>query len=352
MKRLSKIVKSCLEKSKDSAILAIETYNKPAVKFKSGGFVVMMVIAYTALFHAIFFKRKIRPYYKEDNGYFYKKVDGDYKFWELNTCLKEYFKTDTQNPIRKNLDFFVKLRNKIEHRSFPEIDSNIFGECQSMLLNYDDLIESEFGSSWCLREALSFSLQLFRSPVNLGEAVKANKDLGSVVDFIESYRSSISTDVVDSGKYSFKAFLVQVANHPSASATPIQFIRYDSLDDKEKAKINKLAALVKYKYKEVSVSNANLIKPSAVQRRVQLGLGDPKVLRNGNMRDKFTMDAHTRSWKKYNVRPLGNADQPEKTNQDYCIYDQPHDDYLYTDAWVEFLIKDLSDEAKFNSLYE
>ncbi|NQU68322.1 MAG: DUF3644 domain-containing protein [Candidatus Marinimicrobia bacterium] len=166
-KRLSKIEKSCLEKSRDSALLAIETYNKPAVSFKSGGFVVMMVIAYTALFHAIFFKRRIKPYYKKKNDYHYKREDGDYKFWELSTCLKKYFRTDTQNPIRLNLDFFIRLRNKIEHRSFPEIDPNIFGECQAMLFNYDDLIEKEFGTKWCLREALSFSLQLFRSTENL-----------------------------------------------------------------------------------------------------------------------------------------------------------------------------------------
>ena len=34
---LPKIVKSCLAKALDSALLAIETYNKPAIKFRSGG---------------------------------------------------------------------------------------------------------------------------------------------------------------------------------------------------------------------------------------------------------------------------------------------------------------------------
>jgi len=35
MKKLPKQVKSALEKTRDSAILAVEVYNKPAVKFKS-----------------------------------------------------------------------------------------------------------------------------------------------------------------------------------------------------------------------------------------------------------------------------------------------------------------------------
>jgi hypothetical protein len=44
MKRLSNDVRNCLEKALDSALLAVETYNKPAVKFKSGGYIVLMSI--------------------------------------------------------------------------------------------------------------------------------------------------------------------------------------------------------------------------------------------------------------------------------------------------------------------
>ena len=68
-------VKQCLEKSRDSALLAIETYNKPAVKFRSGGYIVLMVISWTSLFHAIFFRNKIKPYYRvKDSNRFEKKM--------------------------------------------------------------------------------------------------------------------------------------------------------------------------------------------------------------------------------------------------------------------------------------
>ena len=62
MKRLSNDVRNCLEKALDSALLAVETYNKPAVKFKSGGYIVLMSIAWTSLLHAIFLKQKIKPF--------------------------------------------------------------------------------------------------------------------------------------------------------------------------------------------------------------------------------------------------------------------------------------------------
>ena len=158
MRGLPKQVKAFLNKATDSALLAVETYNKPAVKFKSGGYIVLMCIAWTALFHAIFIKKKIKPLYKEKNGR-YKKVNGDFQYWELKTCVAKYFAEN--NPIRKNIEFFIPLRNKIEHKFLPQLDANIFAECESLLLNFDKIIENEFGVQYCLRETLSFVLLVF-----------------------------------------------------------------------------------------------------------------------------------------------------------------------------------------------
>jgi len=120
MRGPSRKVKAALEKARDSALLAVEVYNKPAVKFKSGGYITLMVIAWTALFHAIFFKKKCKPFCKEHGRFL--RIDNDFKHWELGECLSQYFKTDTGNPVRKNLEFFIPLRNRIEHRSMPELD--------------------------------------------------------------------------------------------------------------------------------------------------------------------------------------------------------------------------------------
>lgn len=43
-KRLPYNVKQMLNKTRESAMLAVEVYNKPATKFKSGGYVVLMSI--------------------------------------------------------------------------------------------------------------------------------------------------------------------------------------------------------------------------------------------------------------------------------------------------------------------
>jgi len=339
-------VKKCLQKAIDSSLLAVETYNKPAIKFKSGCYAVLMVIAWTALFHAIFFKRKKKPFYRKVESNRFQIVDGDYRYWELKTCIENYFLSDTQNPVRKNLEFFVRIRNKIEHKSLPEIDANIFGECQAMLLNFDQLVEKEFGIKYCIRESLTFSLQLFPSRDSLNSSLKSNAATKDILSFIESYRSSISSDIIDSGNYSFKAFLIQVANHQSADALPIQFLQYDKLSEEEKTFTKRVVAMVKYKQVEGAVINENLLKPLEVVRRVQSALGDIKVERNGKKVDLFNRHTHSLYWKKHQVRPESKSKSPSKTKKEYCIYDKAHEDYLYKEEWVQYLIKELGKENK------
>lgn len=342
-------VKQSLEKSRDSALLAVETYNKPAVKFRSGGYIVLMVISWTSLFHAIFFKKNIKPFYRIRGSNRFEKREGDYCYWELGECIREYFRDDNANPIRKNLEFFIPIRNKIEHKSMPEIDSDIFAECQAMLFNYDKILEKEFGSDYCIRECLSFSLQLFPSSKNLVDAIKANPDIRKMKDFVNSYRSSLTTEILESGQYSFKAFLLQVANHKSSEALPIQFVRYDELSEDERRNTNRIAALIKVK--ERPVSGKDLLMPGKVVEIVQSNLGNPKIHRNGKYLDKFNADTHTRCWKKYSVRPSTGNSEPSHTDTKYCIYDEPSGQYRYTKQWTDFLTEKMRDEEEYKALY-
>ncbi len=112
----------------------------------------------------------------------------------------------------------------------------------------------------------------------------------------------------------------------------------------EKTKMRRIAAMVKYKHVEGSEINENLLKPSYVVKKVQLGLGNKKIDKNGKKVDLFNMNTHSRCWKKYQVRPERGSKPFNKTKKDYCIYDKVHEDYLYKEAWVQYLIKELSKE--------
>jgi hypothetical protein len=250
----------------------------------------------------------------------------------------------------KNLEFFIPLRNKIEHRHVPQLDGAIFGECQALLLNFDTLLGQQFGQKHQLRESLSFSLQLFPSGESFAQAVKANKSLTDLKKFIEDYRATLSADVMASGQFAFKAFLIQVANHDSADTLPIQFVQYDKLTADQQAEFEKFAVMVKWK--AAAVANAGLLKPGAVAKAVQSALGNPKVQRATGPVDKFNHATHERCWKRYGVRPPSGSKTPAATQEKYCVYDEPHKDYLYTPAWIEFLIEKMKVAGEYESLYK
>jgi hypothetical protein len=63
MPRFPRIVQDHLEKAQSSALAAVEFYNKPGVSFRTRTYAILMVVAWTALFHAIFYQRKIKPWY-------------------------------------------------------------------------------------------------------------------------------------------------------------------------------------------------------------------------------------------------------------------------------------------------
>ena len=46
--------KSILENSINSALTAVETYNRPRVQFRIENYIILMIIAWTKLFHAYF----------------------------------------------------------------------------------------------------------------------------------------------------------------------------------------------------------------------------------------------------------------------------------------------------------
>src|SRR2546425_1045326 len=144
--RNPKIVSAHLAKARLGAISAVEAYNKPGPHFRTAHYILLIVTAWTALFHAIFYKKGRRPWYKTGagKGTRYRRVDGEPKHWELAHCLEQYY--GDKNPSeRKNLEFLLGLRHRIEHRHLPDLDPALYGECQSALMNFEEVVVKEFG---------------------------------------------------------------------------------------------------------------------------------------------------------------------------------------------------------------
>lgn len=326
-------VKKLIEKSREAAILAVSNYNNPQLQFKTYSYIVNMTIAWTSLFHAIFEKRGIKYYYKKNQKKLeYEKIDGEYKAWQLGDCCKEFY-GEYNPPERANIRTLIKLRNKVEHRFLPEIDSSFFGECQSCLFNYEKLLTSEFGSEHAINGSLAFAIQF--SEVYDDEQLVSmknikSKELLNVINYIDEFRTTLDDQILNSMKYSFRVFLMpQPANSLTSSDKAIEFIKESDVNTEKYQNLKK--DIVMIKNKTTPVANVEQLKPSAVVEII-----------NNKVDFKFNQSRHTLCWKYYDVRPKCNSKNPQVTISKYCIYDELHKDYSYTKQWVKKLLDDLS----------
>ncbi len=53
---------------------------------------------------------------------------------------------------------------------------------------------------------------------------------------------------------------------------------------------------------------------------------------------QITQNLHVVLYKLFGIRPPNGAEDPFDTQAELCLYDEPHNDYVYQDAWVDFLI--------------
>jgi hypothetical protein len=172
-------------------------------------------------------------------------------------------------------------------------------------------------------------IQLTRTKHTLPKT-KSEKE---TIEFIKTYRNLLDPEIINSQNYAFKAFLVpKIGNHRSSSDIAIEFVKYDESNPQEMEKYEK--AIIAIKEKQVPVVNTNLYKPSDVI----------SALRKKGL--EKTIHWHTQMWQKFKVRSSSNSGEKTKTKSEYCIYDSAHNDYLYTEEWIELLIKEFSPRRK------
>lgn len=324
--------KSILHGSEDSALLAVEVYNKPRTSFRTQAFISLMIIAWTRLFHAYFHKNiGNKYYYKKPKTNRYEIVDGEKRTWNLSTCISKY--GELSAPVKANLNLFIKLRNKIEHRHIEkkELDILLFGECQSLLMNYENLVIDLFGQEYALHENLVYALQF--SSMRTTEQETANRhalsvDLKEIQNFVMTYRESLQENTYNSQSYSVKLIQIPKISNTNRNDVAIEFVRWDELNADYKKAYSQLDVLIKDRVVKQSVVHHGGMKPGKILKKVKETCG-------------ITLSHydHKRLCVIFKIRPDSlNDDDPFKTNTKYCHYDEVHEDYVYSNDWADMLV--------------
>ena len=131
-----------VDASRDEAQLAVRLYNDPSEARSFEGFVVHMHLAWLYLLHAELTRAGVDFRYWRTEGRTRRlvRIDGEPKRWDLATCVLHRW-PDEKDPVRANLVFFVRLRNKIEHRYARQqeaLTAAVGGQAQALLLNYEE----------------------------------------------------------------------------------------------------------------------------------------------------------------------------------------------------------------------
>jgi hypothetical protein len=350
MKLKSGKTKSILLSSTNSALLAVEIFNKPRVSFRREAFVTLMIIAWTKLLHAYLYQKIGDKFYYKGSNKKYIRIGSERKAWDLFKSTEEVKKIDYKlfsSGVEANLDFFRGLRDKIEHRHVEDIfiDTLAFGEYQALLYNYEAILVKLFGNEFAINENLAFSLQF--SKIRSSEQIQANKsllsrDVSEIKDYIDKFRTSLSKKTFDSQDYSVKLLLIPKISNTKRTDLAVEFVNWSNLSKTDRKSYKKVAGIIKDKIIKTEAINVGKLKVKTVVLEVNKALP----------RFKFYTVLHTNLVDIFAVRPvkaevLRGLKKENDTITEFCHYDEVHNDYVYKESWVQFIVR-LFTDYKFN----
>lgn len=324
-------------KAREAGLAAVRLYNDPTAGFRTDGFIVWMIIAWNSVLQAMLERDGVDYSEKDDKGRVIE-IDGRARVkgtWEL---LSLALGGHEHRALRCNLDFFLGLRHRIEHRYIPALDTIIASEAQAMLLNFETVLTHEFGEEASLGTQLVIPLQL--SALRSDAQLKSLKQLESqipvdVMDFLARHRKEVPADVLRNHEYAMPLFFVPVtANRERSAGAVVNFVRPGDVPKEVEEALQKITVVPKPKV--IQVVGAELLRPTEVVNLVAARLPF-----------RFTTNSHSRCWRHYRVRPPAGASEPASTDTEYCYWDKLSKGYGYTLAWVEKLVADLSDPKKY-----
>ncbi len=317
------------------AVLAVRLYNNATEARAFEGFVVHMHMAWLYLLHARFLRDGIDYRYRErENTRRFVKVDGEFKRWELARCAEERW-PDPNDAVRKNLEFFIGLRNRIEHRHARQ-DKNlalaVSGHAQALLLNFEEELTSTFGSDYSLATVLRFPIFVGTFTTEGTEALlKLRERLpANLKRFIADFHDGLTEEVAADARFELRLRVVLEQVQRGVDALAVQFTRWDDMTEEERELVTELGRRGQTIIREQKrpVVGHGLLRPHEAEQQVAVAIPF-----------RFTSHHFLRAWQIKGIRPKSGDPHPERTDERYCLYDELSRSYGYTEAWVKWLIK-------------
>ncbi|MFT4180818.1 MAG: DUF3644 domain-containing protein [Rhizobium sp.] len=290
-----------LIKAREAMIAAVHTFNSGGLTFRTELFIVTAIIAWTYLVHA-WFKREGIDYRhtKSQNGQkaVIKTPSGAEKFWELGQCLK-HARCPVEQGTKDNLTFLLELRHEIEHRSTNRIDDAVSAKLQACCINFNDAIKTLFGAQYALERRLPIALQFVTfSPDQRSILKKAGGLPRNIETMMEGFERHLTPEQQADPRYAYRVFMVhKTANRAPSADLAVEIVPPGS-EISEKFNIA-LKEVEKKKY-----------LPNEIVRQMK-----------AEGWDRFTMDSHTKLWKKLDAKNPAKGYGAIAVGKTWCWYE-------------------------------
>lgn len=311
---LSPIDDERLYRAREAMIAAVEIFNSPNMLFKVQIFPVLSQIAWTYLLHEYYVRKAIDVVDENGNSLLLSQI------LVRDDCPLE-------GDVKKNLTATKILRDNVEHKTLASIGRTYWPLFQANCLNFDQTIRKLFGENTGLQDSLSVSLQFSKMDIDQLSQLQAY-DLTPEIEAIDNaIAEGVGLSGEEGANYQFK-----VSYHFEKATKGDSHIVFSQNNPDAKAKKNVLT-------QKVVGDELWPYKPGDVVAKVRAE-ADPS----------FNAHHHQLAWKKFGARPRPKAKNPADCKKDYCHYHSAHDDYTYSEKWVEFLKGVVSDAEEFESL--
>lgn len=318
-----------MDSARSEAMLAVDLYNWSVHERGLEAFVVHMHIAWTYLLHAEFERDGLDYRYWNRKRTRLIRVDAEPKLWELQECVRHRW--PESHPVRRNVEFMIGIRNRIEHRYAAATAVAIAGQSHAHIVNFDAELVEQFGVDESLADYLRFPVFIQSlTPSGMDDLRELRRSLpASTAAFLERFDAALDPDVRDDQRFDYRLHLIPQTGPKSEADLAVHFVRLVDLSDEQLEVLTAAGrtGTVVVRERIRPVVHADRLKPAqvvgAVAARVPV---------------RFTINDFIEAWKRLEVRPPGGSDHPERTLEQYCLWDAPHEDYVYKQAFVELLV--------------
>ncbi|GAA3278569.1 hypothetical protein GCM10017707_22140 [Paenarthrobacter aurescens] len=320
--------------------MAVDFYNRPGERQSYADFVVHMHLAWQNLLHAQFLRKGTNIYFRTGKGNRLYKRDkhGQKQSWDLQTCLDLSYKES--NPIRANVEFFIGLRNSIEHRFERSLVIATAAHAHAYVINFEAELTRLFGVQESLADELRFPVFIQSlSPEGMDEQRALRRGLPlEAKTYISEFEASIPITMRQDPRFEYRIQLQPLRGVKDEADLAFKFINAKELSEEELAeamaagKTGKVLIFEKLKASgfDDEMLPANAAKAVQEQTKFRFSVNDFTKLRH---RDGVGPKA-------------GQAPSASFADGTNCIYSTAHKNHVYTKAYIASLIEELSDPQK------